>query len=276
MDSVRCRRGLKDGGMGILLRTLLASLAGSQPPGSAGGAEPAGTADQENQCILCHANAELWEKDTLRLYRAAGRFGGRHPLAEGRPLPGVPRRRSDDDQPARRPRGGRGDGLRVIAKPDDVPGFCGHCHSDAKYMQRFQKVPKTDQERSSGTASTESTSRRSAPTRRPPTRRPPTRQPADKAARRAAAGGDEPAVASRKRLASQRGGRRRAEQGGRRRQDARGGHLHLLPPQARHAGGLRPALQHAPEAPVRDLRQLPQRAAHRSPQERAPRRRATQ
>lgn len=41
----------------------------------------------------------------------------------------------------------RGDpSFRSLASPQDVPAFCGHCHSDTKYMRRYRPSPRVDQE----------------------------------------------------------------------------------------------------------------------------------
>lgn len=35
--------------------------------------------------------------------------------------------------------------FRAAASPADVPGFCGHCHSDIEYMRRYDPSARTDQ-----------------------------------------------------------------------------------------------------------------------------------
>ncbi|MBC8870262.1 MAG: cytochrome c3 family protein [Planctomycetes bacterium] len=37
-------------------------------------------------------------------------------------------------------------GFRPLQSLADMPGFCGHCHSDTQYMRRFRPSPRTDQE----------------------------------------------------------------------------------------------------------------------------------
>ncbi len=36
--------------------------------------------------------------------------------------------------------------FRSLTSPQDVPGFCGHCHSNTKYMRRYRPSPRVDQE----------------------------------------------------------------------------------------------------------------------------------
>ncbi len=36
--------------------------------------------------------------------------------------------------------------FRSLASPQDIPVFCGHCHSNAQYMSRFRPSPRVDQE----------------------------------------------------------------------------------------------------------------------------------
>lgn len=36
--------------------------------------------------------------------------------------------------------------FRSLASRQNIPGFCGHCHSDILYMRRFNPSPRTDQE----------------------------------------------------------------------------------------------------------------------------------
>ena len=36
-------------------------------------------------------------------------------------------------------------GRRLIESPKDIPGFCGHCHSDIEFMRKYQPSPRTDQ-----------------------------------------------------------------------------------------------------------------------------------
>lgn len=37
--------------------------------------------------------------------------------------------------------------FRSVQSPEDIPAFCGHCHSDLDYMRRFNPSARTDQEK---------------------------------------------------------------------------------------------------------------------------------
>lgn len=104
-----------------------------------------GIADEDNTCILCHGNPDVWEKETLHLLVKPEdlatdihwKKGLRcHDCHGGDPTSTNPRDSHAVGEP---------NGLRMIAKPWEEPAFCGHCHSDAKYMQRFQPQAKTEQ-----------------------------------------------------------------------------------------------------------------------------------
>jgi cytochrome b subunit of formate dehydrogenase/glutaredoxin len=102
-------------------------------------------ADEDNTCILCHGNPDVWEKDTLRFYVKTEEVATDVHWQKGLRCQdchgGDPTSTNPRDSHAV----GEPNGLRLIAKPGDVPTFCGHCHSDPKYMQRFNPQAKTDQ-----------------------------------------------------------------------------------------------------------------------------------
>lgn len=91
---------------------------------------------QENRCIECHGARDLWEGETLHLLvtleniaadihwqkgiRCVDCHGGNPNTVELREAHAIE------------------DGFRKVETPADIPGFCGHCHANAQYMQGFQ------------------------------------------------------------------------------------------------------------------------------------------
>ncbi|MCY2996364.1 MAG: hypothetical protein NTY19_52235 [Planctomycetota bacterium] len=100
-------------------------------------------AQEENQCIACHGNPDVWEKETLRLFVTAAQLASDIHWQKGLRCNdchgGNPKTTNLREAHAEE------DGFRQIKEPRDMPKFCGHCHADVKYMQRFQSQPKTDQ-----------------------------------------------------------------------------------------------------------------------------------
>ena len=98
---------------------------------------------QENRCIECHGARDLWEGETLHLLvtleniaadihwqkgiRCVDCHGGNPNTVELREAHAIE------------------DGFRKVETPADIPGFCGHCHANAQYMQGFQPTARTDQ-----------------------------------------------------------------------------------------------------------------------------------
>lgn len=130
--------------MGIFRRMLLViALALAAAPAAV--AQETGAPERPNQCILCHGNREVWEGETLHLFVTAADVSGDIHWQRGLRCHdchgGDPNTTKVNEAHAV----GDANGLRVIAKPADVPVFCGHCHSDAKYMEKYQPAPKTNQ-----------------------------------------------------------------------------------------------------------------------------------
>lgn len=96
-----------------------------------------------DQCILCHANAEMWEGETLRLFVTPQDLAADIHWQKGiqcRDCHG-----GNPDTTDLRAAHAQEDGFRRLETPQDAVEFCGRCHSDAEYMQRFQPDAKTDQ-----------------------------------------------------------------------------------------------------------------------------------
>lgn len=102
--------------------------------------EPA--VEEDNQCITCHANTDLWEGETLRLLVTPEHLAGDVHWAKGLKCndchggnPNTTRVGAAHSEE---------DGFRKIAGPADEPAFCGRCHADAAYMKKYQPDPKLD------------------------------------------------------------------------------------------------------------------------------------
>jgi cytochrome b subunit of formate dehydrogenase len=110
----------------------------------AGAAEEA-LADEDNMCIACHGNPDVWEKDTLRLFVKSSDLEGDIHWQKGMRCHDCHGGNATTTQV--REAHAIEDGFRPIAKPLDEPAFCGHCHADANKMKQYhaQGTPKTDQ-----------------------------------------------------------------------------------------------------------------------------------
>ena len=126
--------------LGILLAVCLATAARS---GSGAEAAREGIADEENQCIACHGNPDVWEGETLRLFVKPTELAGDIHWQKGLRCNDCHGGNAKTTQV--REAHATEDGFRSI-KTADMPDFCGHCHSDTAYMRRYQPSPRIDQE----------------------------------------------------------------------------------------------------------------------------------
>jgi len=101
-------------------------------------------ADDENACIICHREEDIWDKDTRRFYVADKHFGGDVHWRAG--LRCQDCHGGDPAETDFRKAHAVDTGFRSVKSPADVPGFCGHCHSDNEYMRQFEPSPRVDQE----------------------------------------------------------------------------------------------------------------------------------
>jgi len=123
-------------------RTLFAILLAGLGCGSAVTTRAADVPVQD-QCILCHANAEIWEGETLHLFVTPKDLAGDIHWQKGiqcRDCHG-----GNPDTTDLRAAHAQEDGFRRIESPQDAVEFCGRCHADAEYMQRYDPAAKTDQ-----------------------------------------------------------------------------------------------------------------------------------
>ncbi len=87
---------------------------------------------EDNMCVQCHGNAEVWEEDTQHLY-----VGPEHLANDIHWKKGIlcqDCHGGDATSTNLRTAHAIEDGFRKIEKPSDQPAFCGHCHADVQYM----------------------------------------------------------------------------------------------------------------------------------------------
>ncbi len=123
----------------LLPITLLAALALANQ--NKAGTQP--LPDEDNTCIACHTNGDVWDKNQLRFFIMAKNFDGDIHWRSGLRCQdchgGDPT--STDVAAAH----SKDAGFRVVKSPADVPAFCGNCHANIEYMKHYQPSPRTDQ-----------------------------------------------------------------------------------------------------------------------------------
>jgi len=101
-------------------------------------------AEEENFCIICHGEADIWDKETLRFHVTEKHFGEDMHWELG--LRCEDCHGGDPAEPDFRRAHAVDADFRTIKSPADVAGFCGRCHSDNQYMRQYEPSPRTDQE----------------------------------------------------------------------------------------------------------------------------------
>ncbi len=96
----------------------------------------------DNLCIQCHGTADLWEGETLHLFVSAERMAGDIHWQKG--LRCQDCHGGDATTTDLRSAHATEVGFRKVNSPAEMPAFCGHCHSDAAYMQKFRPDARTD------------------------------------------------------------------------------------------------------------------------------------
>jgi cytochrome b subunit of formate dehydrogenase/nitrate/TMAO reductase-like tetraheme cytochrome c subunit len=96
----------------------------------------------DNGCILCHSNPDIWDEDTQRLFVTPADLAADIHWQKGILCQDC--HGGDADTVQLREAHAVDSGFRYIESPQDVADFCGHCHSNADYMQRFQADASTD------------------------------------------------------------------------------------------------------------------------------------
>jgi len=104
---------------------------------------------QPSSCVTCHSSeawfAEQHIKEIVDNFRGGVHFAvgiGCEDCHGGNPDPAVSRSVDDamDSDFAPNPFIG-------VPRPEEIPAFCGRCHSDPSYMRRYQPDPRVDQTR---------------------------------------------------------------------------------------------------------------------------------
>ena len=99
-------------------------------------AQGAEDSEEASQCLACHGNSDVWDEDTQHLFVTASDLA-----ADVHGQKGIGCFDCHGGNPNTfnlREAHAIEDGFRVIETPADVPGFCGHCHSDMDTMQRYE------------------------------------------------------------------------------------------------------------------------------------------
>jgi len=124
-----------------LLRTSLAAVpmflfaaAGLAQPSSSAAAAP-----KADQCVACHTDLEGRLGDPVKALQKDD-VHGQHGLSCANCHGG------DRTQESRKAAMDPAKGFVASPKHQDIPRFCGKCHSDAAFMKRFDPVERTDQE----------------------------------------------------------------------------------------------------------------------------------
>jgi hypothetical protein len=124
-------------------------LALSCPVQAQEGGEAGPGAAASTSCLACHGSADWFEQEAID--RIVGGFhGGAHAAADlschdchgGNPDPDL----AEDPDAAMDP---AHEANPYVGVPErlGVPGFCGRCHSDPRFMRRYHPDPRVDQER---------------------------------------------------------------------------------------------------------------------------------
>lgn len=96
----------------------------------------------EDQCLLCHGNADVWEGDTAHLLVTPKDLANDVHWQKGISCQGC--HGGNPNTTNLREAHAEEDGFRTIESPRDVAGFCGHCHADVEYMRNVRADAKTD------------------------------------------------------------------------------------------------------------------------------------
>lgn len=127
----------------LVMVIITVSTLWARPSWGQAAAETAAGLPEDYSCIVCHRKGgELWTEATPVVDEKA-LAGGIHwqkglrctDCHGGSPTLASFKNHRDDPT------------FRSVRSPEDVPAFCGHCHSDIDYMRRFNPSARTDQEK---------------------------------------------------------------------------------------------------------------------------------
>jgi len=96
----------------------------------------------ENMCVLCHGNEDVWDEDNKHLFVTADDLASDIHWQKG--IRCQECHGGNPESTNLREAHAIEDGFRDIETPADMPAFCGHCHSNAEYMQKFKPDAKID------------------------------------------------------------------------------------------------------------------------------------
>jgi len=122
------------------------SAADSSAAGSS--AADSSAADRTTSCLACHGDADMFEAQDLAIVQGFADDVHRtvglscHDCHGGDPDPAVA-----DDLDRAMDEGFATNPYRGAPGREQIPGFCGRCHSDADYMHHFKADARVDQER---------------------------------------------------------------------------------------------------------------------------------
>jgi len=122
---------------------VIAAVLGIQGPAPAAEAADPPKQEKVNNCLTCHGDGDVMEGDMKRFHvtaqalatdihwqkglRCSDCHGGNPEILDFRQA------HSEET------------GFRTIKTPADIPGFCGHCHSNIQFMRKYDPSPRVDQ-----------------------------------------------------------------------------------------------------------------------------------
>lgn len=124
--------------MATLLVAFLAVRATAQDP------PETPSAAKKNSCVTCHGDPVLMGGELKKLHVTESNLANDIHWQKG--LRCNDCHGGDASEVDFRKAHFKESGFRSIKSSADVPGFCGHCHSDPQYMLQYQPSPRTDQE----------------------------------------------------------------------------------------------------------------------------------
>lgn len=127
-----------------VLLVIVASSHGASQEESDSATPAAASESQVNACLTCHSDSTLMVGDLERLLITEQHLADDIHWQKG--LSCHDCHGGDASEADFRAAHFRDSGFRSIKSAADIPGFCGHCHSNPQYMRQYQPSPRTDQE----------------------------------------------------------------------------------------------------------------------------------
>lgn len=101
-------------------------------------------APQDSSCVKCHGESEIWDADKRRFFITEEHLANDIHWQKGIHCHDC--HGGDPESLNFRTAHSSEAGYRVIESPQDIPKFCGHCHSNVDTMSHYRPSPKTNQE----------------------------------------------------------------------------------------------------------------------------------